>query len=117
MKQPQYRALALAGLTVAGAIAIVPAQSLPTPRLYVFDCGTLAGRNLRTYGLPDEPRDMSVACALVVDGARTLLWETGLGDGYAGGGGKPGDTGWRVGRTLKSQLTDAGFEASKITFL
>jgi N-acyl homoserine lactone hydrolase len=117
MKQRQYRALALAGLTVAGAMAIVPAQSRPTPRLYVFDCGTLAGRNLRTYGLPDEPRDMSVACALVVDGARTLLWETGLGDRYAAGGEKPRDAGWRVGRTLKSQLTDAGFEASKITFL
>jgi N-acyl homoserine lactone hydrolase len=85
--------------------------------LYVLDCGTLAGRNLRTYGLPDERRDMSVACALVVDGTRTLLWETGLGDRFAGGRETPRDPGWRVGQTLRSQLSAIGIEPASITFL
>jgi hypothetical protein len=95
-------AFSLAALTGAHATAL-SAQPLPTPRLDVLDCGTLAGRNLRTYGLPAEPRDMSVACALLVNGNRTLLWETGLGDRFAAGRETPRDPGWRVGRTLKSQ--------------
>jgi N-acyl homoserine lactone hydrolase len=117
MRKRQYRALAVAALAVAGVAASNSAQPLPTPRLYVFDCGTLAGRNLRTYGLPDEPRDMSVACALVVDGARMLLWETGLGDRFADGRETPRDPGWRVGRTLRSQLADVGVEPAAITYL
>lgn len=92
-------------------------QALPAPRLYVFDCGTLAGRNLRTYGLPAEPRDMSVACALVVDGERRLLWETGLGDRFADSKETPKDPGWRVGRTLRSQLAAIGVEPRGITYL
>jgi hypothetical protein len=93
-----------AGAVAVGFVALAAArngaraQALPTPRLYVLDCGTLGGRNLRTYGLPAEPRDMSVACALVVDGARTLLWETGLGDRFADGKETPRDPGWRVDR-------------------
>jgi N-acyl homoserine lactone hydrolase len=101
----------------AGGQAAGRRQPLPTPRLYIFDCGTLAGRNLRTYGLPAELRDMSVACALVVDGERSLLWETGLGDRFAGGSQTPRDPGWRVGRTLRSQLTDIGVDPASITYL
>jgi len=109
-------AFSLAALTGAHASALT-AQSLPTPRLYVLDCGTLAGRNLRTYGLPAEARDLSVACALVVDGNRTLLWETGLGDRFAGGTETPKDPGWRVSRTLRSQLAEIGIEPPAITYL
>jgi len=116
MRDPKYRAL-VAALALTATAAAVAAQSLPTPRLYVFDCGTLAGRNLRTYGLPDEPRDMSVACALVVDGTRLLLWETGLGDRFAGGRETPRDPGWRVTKTLKSQVADIGVDAASITYL
>jgi glyoxylase-like metal-dependent hydrolase (beta-lactamase superfamily II) len=60
---------------------------------------------------------MSVACALVVDGARMLLWETGLGDRFAGGRETPRDPGWRVTKTLKSQLAEIGVDAASITFL
>jgi len=109
--------LGFAALAVIGHAAIRPAQPLPTPRLYVFDCGTLAGRNLRTYGLPAEQRDMSVACALVVDGARTLLWETGLGDRFADGRETPRDAGWRVGRTLRGQLAGIAIDPAAITYL
>jgi len=109
-------AFSLAALTGGHASALT-AQSLPTPRLYVLDCGTLAGRNLRTYGLPAEARDLSVACALLVDGNRTLLWETGLGDRFAGGRETPKDPGWRVSRTLRSQLAEIGIEPPAITYL
>ena len=110
-------AIGVAALTIAATGATRQATPLPSPRLYVLDCGTLAGRNLRTYGLPAEPRDMSVACALVVDGERRLLWETGLGDRFADGKETPRDPGWRVGRTLRSQLAAIGVEPSGITYL
>src|SRR5262245_40520022 len=97
------------------ALAALIQPSLPSPRLYVLDCGSLVGRNLRSYGLPAEARDLSVACALVVDGNRSLLWETGLGDRFADGKETPRDPGWRVGRTLKSQLDAIGVQASAIT--
>jgi len=85
--------------------------------MYVFDCGTLTGRNLKTYGLPDQPRDLSVACELVIDGDRSLLWETGLGDRFAAGTEKPRDPGWHVTRTLRSQLAEIGVQPSSITYL
>src|SRR5215471_16908601 len=116
MRDRQYRALALAAYFVCGIAVTRSTQPLPSPRLYVFDCGTLAGRNLRTYGLPDEPRDMSVACALIVDGTRMLLWETGLGDRFADGREKPGDPGWRVSRTLASQFAEIGVDPKAITY-
>jgi N-acyl homoserine lactone hydrolase len=109
--------LAVAAWALVGFAATRPPQPLPAPRLYVLDCGTLAGRNLRTYGLPAEQRDMSVACALIVDAGRTLLWETGLGDRFAGGRETPRDPGWRVGRTLRGQLAEIGAEPASITYL
>lgn len=110
-------AIVLATTVAAGATIPARAPHLPSPRLYVFDCGTLVGRNLRSYGLPPEARDLSVACALVVDGNRTLLWETGLGDRLAANGATPTDAGWLVKRTLRSQLASIGVEPAAITFL
>src|SRR5262249_13030422 len=57
----------------------------------------------------------SVACALVVDGNRSLLWETGLGDQLAGRD-APTEAGWVVKRTLRSQLAQIGVEPAAITF-
>ena len=54
---------------------------------------------------------------VLVDGNRTLLWETGLGDRFAGGRETPKDPGWRVSRTLRSQLAEMGIEPSAITYL
>jgi len=90
---------------------------LPVPRLYVFDCGTLTGRNLRTYDLPPEPRDMSVPCFLIVDRRGSLLWEAGLGDRFAGGRETPADRGWRVDKTLRGQLAEIGVTPADITYV
>jgi N-acyl homoserine lactone hydrolase len=124
MRERQYIRCVRAGsffvlgcaVAVAGLAAARQPQTRPAPRLYVLDCGTLIGRNLRTYGLPPEARDLSVACALVIDGDRSLLWETGLGDRLAGRN-TPTDAGWAVKRTLRSQLAEIGIEPKAITFL
>jgi glyoxylase-like metal-dependent hydrolase (beta-lactamase superfamily II) len=109
-------AVVLAAIVAAAASIGARAPRLPSPRLYVLDCGTLVGRNLRSYGLPPEPRDLSVACAVVVDGSRTLLWETGLGDRLTASG-HPSNAGWQVTRTLRSQLAEVGVDPAAITFL
>jgi len=109
-------------LTVSAGLAacVTPSQravrSLPTPRIHVLDCGTLAGRNLRTYGLPAEPRDMSVPCYLIVHAAGTLLWETGLGDRFVDEP-NPRDAGWIVRTTLRSQLESLGHGPRDIDYL
>jgi len=105
------------GLLVFTPVAVEAQSEGPTPRLYVLDCGRLAGRNLATYGFPDEPRDLSVACFLVIHARGNLLWETGLGDRFAGGRETPRDPGWRVTTTLESQLDEIGIEPADITFL
>src|SRR5690242_747302 len=110
-------AIVLATTVAAAANMAARPRRVSPPRLYVLDCGTLVGRNLRSYGLPPEARDLSVACALVVDGNRTLLWETGLGDRLAANGATPTDAGWLVKRTLRSQLASIGVEPAAITFL
>ena len=57
-----------------------PRRPPPTsPRLYVFDCGTLEGDPAR-FNLKREEMtttDMSVACYLVVHPNGTLMWDTG----------------------------------------
>ncbi len=110
-------ALATAGLFLGMAIPAAAQSDPPTPRLYVLDCGTLEGRNLSTYGLPEEQRDLSVTCFLVVHGRGTLLWEAGLGDRFADGQATPSDPRWQVGRTLRSQLAEIGFAPGDITYL
>lgn len=102
----------------ASSVALRTASdTLPVPRMYVFDCGTLRGRNLKAYGLPPEQRDLSVACELIVDPHGTLLWETGLGDEYVDGRPRPGDPGWHVDRTLVGQLAAIGVRPEDITYL
>jgi len=54
-------------------------QPPKSPRLYVFDCGTLEGDPARFNMKREEmaTTDMSVACYLVVHANGTLIWDTG----------------------------------------
>jgi glyoxylase-like metal-dependent hydrolase (beta-lactamase superfamily II) len=107
----------LAGVAGACPATLSAQDDDPVPRLYVLDCGRLTGRNLQTYGFPDEPRDLAVPCFLIVHARGTLLWETGLGDRFANGNEPPRDPGWRVTAALESQLAEIGVTPSGVTFL
>jgi len=125
----------LAALVVAGGSAphqVGAAQSnVPTPRLYVLDCGTLINNNPEAYNLTRQEvrnTNMSVACYLVVHPRGTLLFDTGLPDSAQGrpfnesplnGQPNPPSTAYfmLVTSTLKSQLAAIGFAADKITYL
>jgi N-acyl homoserine lactone hydrolase len=74
-------AVAVAALIAsAGTYAVQPRPQPPTsPRLYVFDCGTLEGDPARFNFKREEmaTSDMSVACYLVVHPNGALMWDTG----------------------------------------
>jgi N-acyl homoserine lactone hydrolase len=74
-------AVALVAL-IAGAdtSGLQPRPQPPkSPRLYVFDCGTLEGDPARFNFKREEMRtsDMSVSCYLVVHPKGALIWDTG----------------------------------------
>lgn len=59
------------------ARAAAPSSSL---RLYVFDCGTLEGADVKRFGLEEKEvvtGKMSVACYLIVHPKGTLAWDVG----------------------------------------
>ena len=81
MKAPAVYAVALAfAALIVGTYALQPRQLPPkSPRLYVFDCGTLGGDPARFNLKRDEmaTSDMSVSCYLVVHANGALIWDTG----------------------------------------
>jgi N-acyl homoserine lactone hydrolase len=82
MKVPALCAmLAALGALIApvGSYAVQPRPQPKSPRLYVFDCGTLEGDPVRFNFKREEmaTTDMSVACYLVVHANGTLIWDTG----------------------------------------
>ena len=122
-------------LTFAAGVTLAPAQiRAPEPvkalRLYLFDCGVLvrSETNPLRYGLqPNQVVNSNFAdpCFLVVHPRGTLLWDVGIipdaqikpgGVEFPRGPLYPRDSN-RAERTLKSQLQEIGYEASRITYL
>jgi len=108
------------------------APPLPgSPRLYVFDCGTLHIADLSRFQLKREEvaaSDLSVACFLVAHSKGTLLWDPGA----------VPDADWKPGgapvtheivlpdgqkrtltlrRPLLAQLAEVGYAPSDVTYL
>jgi glyoxylase-like metal-dependent hydrolase (beta-lactamase superfamily II) len=83
MKASPVYAMALTVGALTFAIAAHAVQSRPqppkSPRLYIFDCGTLEGDPAR-FNLKREEiatSNMSVSCYLVVHANGALMWDTG----------------------------------------
>lgn len=99
-------------------IAILVAQTPPSVRLYIFDCGTLKSGNpdvLLQRGVTTT--DMSVTAYLIVHPRGTLLWETGviLDDLIQPAGTTEARA--TAHKTLQSQLAEIGYKPSDITYL
>src|SRR5438093_4195833 len=99
-------------------LAILVAQTPPSVRLYIFDCGTLKSGNpqvLLDRGVTTT--DMSVTAYLIVHPKGTLLWDTGvIPDELI----KPEGTveaRATVKTTLKGQLAQIGYKPSDVTYL
>src|SRR6478735_5315621 len=103
---------------LAGIFAPGPsAQSKPSVKLYVFDCGTLKSGNpdvLLARGVTTT--DMSVAAYLIVHPRGTLLWDSGvIPDELIEPNGTT-EARATVHKTLRSQLAEIGYKPSDITY-
>jgi N-acyl homoserine lactone hydrolase len=102
-----------------------------TPRLYVFDCGTLDIADTGRFRLKREEvatDKLSVGCYLIVHPRGTLIWDTGA---VPDSDVSPGATTARyrialpdsqerfvtLSRSLKAQLADAGYTPAAITYV
>jgi len=106
-----------AGVAFAQAAKPAPPKS---PRIYIFDCGTIHAMNVTTYGFKEgevPARDFFVPCYLIVHPKGTLMWDVGvvadarLKDGPVTQGIST------VTKTLKSQMDAIGYSAADITYL
>jgi N-acyl homoserine lactone hydrolase len=107
----------------ARAADLAPPPKVTSPRLYVFDCGTLVYNKPEDYNLKrDEVKDsnMGVTCYLVVHPRGMLIYDTGLNDRLVG---RPLYENVTDGyaqikfNTLRGQLADIGVTPSKIDYL
>ena len=107
----------------ASATHLAPLPNVTSPRLYVFDCGTLVYNKPEDYNLTrDEVKDsnMGVTCYLVVHPKGMLLYDTGLNDQLVG---RPlyenvlGGYGQIKFNTLSGQLADIGVTPADIDYL
>jgi N-acyl homoserine lactone hydrolase len=104
---------------LTGALLWSPSpQTPPSPKLYIFDCGTLKSGNpdvLLARGV--TVTDMSVTAYLIVHPRGTLLWDTGvIPDELIQPGGTT-EARATVHKTLRSQLAEIGYKPSDITYL
>jgi N-acyl homoserine lactone hydrolase len=132
MRLAIYMTVHLLAVTVLGAAALsspasasdlAPPPKVTSPRLYVFDCGTLVYNKPEDYNLKrDEVKDsnMGVTCYLVVHPRGMLIYDTGLNDRLVG---RPLYENVTDGyaqikfNTLRGQLADIGVTPSKIDYL
>jgi N-acyl homoserine lactone hydrolase len=109
--------------SAAQAAELPAAPQVTSPRLYVFDCGTLINNKPEDYNLKrEEVRDtnMGVTCYLVVHPKGMLLYDTGLNDRLVG---RPLYENTLEGygqikfNTLSGQLADIGIKPADISYL
>ena len=109
------------GTCVAGAQQRA-AQAPPSLRVYVFDCGLSKAMGVETYGFKQgevTPKDFFVPCYLVAHPRGALMWDVGVipDSAFPAGGGPATQRIMSASKTLKSQMADAGYKASDITYL
>lgn len=114
-------------LLASAALFATPLRAqpaVPTLRLYVMDCGRIHFEDLGQFADTGEydgkPGDLSAPCFLIRHPKGDLLWDAGLGDGFAG---KPDGTVIRegvrafVGKTLRSQLDEIGASPDDVKYV
>ena len=113
-------------LAVAAGAFVAAAPQRPaapsSPRLYVFDCGTITGLNPNLFTFKKEELAESnfvVTCYLIAHPRGTLMWDVGvIPDAAFKGDGQPATEGISsAAKPLLPQLAAAGYKPSDITYL
>jgi N-acyl homoserine lactone hydrolase len=116
----RFRALPFVLLTLSSLMAQPKPSS--SPRLYIFDCGTIKGLSVNMFGFKEgevPARDFVVPCYLVVHPKGTLMWDVGvISDKAFPAGGGPVTQGISTAtKPLKDQMAAIGYAPSDITYL
>jgi N-acyl homoserine lactone hydrolase len=123
MKKASLPLIAL--LAVAAPLAMAqPHKASPpkSPRLYVFDCGTINATDASGYRLQKEeiatPK-MSMECFLIAHPKGNLMWDVGAipDSSFPPGGGVGTLRNAVASKTLTSQLAEAGYAPADINYL
>ena len=106
----------------AAASAQAKAQPPKTPRLYVFDCGSIKGLDPGTFGFKKEElatTDFAVTCYLIAHPKGTLMWDVGVipDSAFKGDGAPVTQDVSTATKPLKPQLAAAGYAPADITYL
>jgi N-acyl homoserine lactone hydrolase len=118
-------AIAAMLVTVAAAFSVAAPQRpqpVPSPRVYVFDCGDIKGLDPALFRFKKEElaeTDFVVTCYLIAHPRGTLMWDVGvIPDGAFKADGAPVTEGRStVNRPLRPQLAAAGYRPADITYL
>ena len=110
----------LLALTLTAALSMA-ADAVKSPRLYVFDCGTLTVTDPVRFNFKKEEvktLDLSVGCYLIVHPKGTLLWDAGVvPDKMFAADGKPAVKLYGTATVpLRKQLAAAGYKPEDITY-
>jgi len=133
MKAPAVYAMALTVGALISTVGVLAVQSRPqppkSPRLYLFDCGTLEGDPAR-FNLKREEiatSNMSVSCYLVVHANGALVWDVGaVPDIEVKTENQPtrhhlviqsAERYVTLAKSLKAQLAEAGYAPSDIRYV
>jgi len=110
---------------LAGCLFPLAAQTPPkppkSPRIYVFDCGSIRAMNVTTYGFKEGEvagRDFVVVCYLIVHPKGTLMFDVGvIPDGNLKNDGPTVQGSMTVMKSLRSQMAEVGYKASDIQYV
>jgi N-acyl homoserine lactone hydrolase len=116
-------------MLLIAALALLPslhaqakrAPTPKTPRLYVFDCGSLNIPDTSPYQLKKEElvtNMMSVACFLVAHPKGNMIWDAGAVPENLFKDGKPGTLRYATTKkTFRAQLAEIGYSPADIQYL
>ncbi len=116
------RALCASLLLLGSSAYAADAKPVTTPRVYVFDCGTIEVKDISVFspGVDvGKKKTLTDSCYLIAHPKGTLVWDTGLPDELAStaGGKVVPNFHLTLKKTLASQMKEAGYAPDAVNFL
>ena len=112
--------IVLAAIFAAGCSTLSTTTAV-SPKLYIFDCGTIDGVSPDNFGLKAEEiavQGFFTPCYLIVHPKGTLMWDTGqIPDAEVQAAGVTKQGAFSVTKRLLPQLAAVGYQPSQITYL
>ena len=105
------------------AFAAAPAPAVSSPRLYVFDCGTIDVKDISVFspGVDvGKKKVLTDSCYLIVHPKGVMMWDAGFGDDLAAlPDGKQVSENFhvRLAKPLAAQLKETGYAPESVNFL